>query len=98
MNMRSLPVPVSFAVVALGIIALFIFFGAWAVSVDAAEKEQSLTATIVSGTVGYGSLPTVDSLSANQPNLAPHLASLTDTTSAADTWWGQSLILACPLH
>ena len=39
MNMRSLPVPVSFAVVALGIIALFIFFGAWAVSVDADEKE-----------------------------------------------------------
>jgi hypothetical protein len=93
--MKKMPVPITFAIVIFGIFALFIFFGAWAVSVDAAEKEQSLTAAIVNSTLGYSAVTAAD---ANQTTLAPHLASLTDNTSAADTWWGQSLITVCPLH
>ena len=89
---RKLPVPVSFMVVVSAVIALFIFFGAWAVSVDAANQERELTFAIGnSATFGVNSVT-------SQTSEQSTPAEATDGGGAADTWWGHSLLIACPLH
>lgn len=96
--MRILGVPLSFVVVVAAVVALLIFFGAWAVSVDAANHERSLSSVVLGGAAGYEVRPGAG-LPANNPGVPASLETdLTESGSAADTWWGQSLILVCPLH
>ncbi len=88
---RAGPVPVAFMVVIAAVIALFIFFGAWAVSVDAANSERQLSFAVGNATLGVNPLP-------SQPIIQPEPAQTQGGESAADTWWGNGLLLACPLH
>lgn len=92
---RRMPIPISVVVVMTALIALFIFFGAWAVSVDAADREQRLSSVIVNGGLSFGVNPAISSLDTGQTRLA---SDVTDTGSTADTWWGHTLLVACLLH
>ena len=92
LKINRLPLPVSFMIVLSMLIVLFIFFGAWAVTVDAANHDRELSFAIGNSvSLGVNPLPA-------QPN--PRAAPTRGETnqSAADTWWGSSLLLACPLH
>ena len=91
-RMKRVPLPVSFMIVMSMLIALFIFFGAWAVTVDAANHDRQLSFEVGNGiSLGVNPLPVL-------PNTQPSGALVGDDESAADTWWGSSLLLACPLH
>ena len=92
LKMNRVPFPVSFMVVLSMLIALFIFFGAWAVTVDAANHDRQLSFEVGNGvSLGVNPLPVL-------PTTRTTVAQIDDGESAADTWWGSSLLLACPLH
>lgn len=92
LNLNRVSLPVSFVIVVAMLIALFVFFGAWAVTVDAANHDRSLSFEI-GNSVSLG----VNPLPARSNTLATEARS-EGSQSAADTWWGSSLLLACPLH
>jgi len=85
-------IPISFVIVVPMIIALFIFFGAWAVSVDASNHNRELTFAIGNRAVNEGLR------FSSEASLQPTTESSENIEIAADTWWGQSLLYACPLH
>ena len=90
--MKRIPVPVSFMIVMMAVIELFIFFGAWAVSVDAANHEREFSIAIGnSASLGVNPLP-------SQANAQTSTDAGQGVESAAESWWGSSLLLACPLH
>ena len=92
--MKSLPVPVPFLAVAVMTVAVFIFFGAWAVSADVEERDRvfSFGFPIAGAEL---SAPTSDGYyAAATGSLGQHSADQT----LADTWWGKTLLTACPLH
>jgi hypothetical protein len=64
------------------VIALFIFFGAWAVSVDASSTGREFS-------LGFGA-------TASTGDPAQTLDG--DHTDASDSWWGNGLLKACPFH
>ena len=74
--------PVSFAIVVAGLIALFIFFGAWAVSVDAAEHDRELSFALGNAGSSFG----VNPLPSETNDQATAKATNGDGSSA-DTWW-----------
>ena len=88
---RRTPVPVSFAIVVFGLIALFIFFGAWAVSADAADHDRELSFALGNTGASFGVSPLP-----SETNVAAKAT--TGDGSSADTWWGSTLLIACPLH
>ncbi len=73
-------------------IALMIFFGAWAVSADISERDRVFAFAVPGGV----SALTTDT-NATGP-LAVGESRTTEGGHAADTWWGNSLLRACPLH
>ena len=92
LKMNRVPLPVSFMIVLAMLVALFVFFGAWAVTVDAASHDRELSFAIGNNvSLGVNPLPV-------QPSANVAVASSEGGQSAADTWWGSSLLLACPLH
>ena len=90
---RRTPIPVSFAIVVSVIIAVFIFFGAWAVSVDAANHDRELSFAVGNTGPSFGVNPLP-----SQKNDRVTSSARADGVSSADTWWGRSLLMACPLH
>lgn len=90
---RRSPIPVSFAIVVSVIIALFIFFGAWAVSVDAANHDRELSFAVGNTGSSFDVNPFP-----SQKNDRVTSSATTDSLSSADSWWGRSLLFACPLH
>jgi len=92
--MRRMPAPALAMLVSAATIALLIFFGAWAVSADVQERDRAFSfAYPVTGTIPPAN--TSDNFqAANQGGSALQTADPT----FADTWWGKSLIKACPLH
>jgi hypothetical protein len=77
------------------IVALGIFFGAWAVSANAEERERSLSfRSIASGGANLDAGPFTPSLPAGQSTPTVQEGG----GSKADTWWGKTLLTACPLH
>ena len=90
---RRLPVPVSFAIVVAGLIALFIFFGAWAVSADASSRERDLSFAVGNAGSGFGVNPVPSESSAGAVS-----GDAADAGTSADSWWGRTLLVACPLH
>jgi hypothetical protein len=91
-KVKAIPLPVSFLLVLAMTIALMIFFGAWAVSADVAERERvfafavpGATSTLISDARATGPLALGESRTA-------------EANHAADTWWGNGLLRACPLH
>ena len=92
LKLNRVPLPVSFMVVMTMLVALFVFFGAWAVTVDAANNGRELSFEIGNSvSLGVNPLPA-------QPNAQALDTDGEGGQSAADTWWGSSLLLACPLH
>jgi hypothetical protein len=92
--MKGVPIPVSFGVMVVAIVALVIFFGAWVVSADAEQRERSFSAAIAGGGAGLGASPFSQSPPAGQGTLPAQEGA----ESKADTWWGKTLLTACPLH
>ena len=90
--LRKSPIPISFAIVVSVVIALFVFFGAWAVSVDAADHDRELSFAIGNTTPTFGA----GSLTQNIDRAGT--SATADGGSSADTWWGRSLLAVCPLH
>lgn len=91
LNLKKVPLPVSFMVVMTMLIGLFVFFGAWAVTVDAANHDRQLSFAIGNNlSLGVNPLPV--------PSDQSTIAQVEESQSAADTWWGSSLLFACPLH
>lgn len=92
--MKGVPIPISFVVVLAAIGALVIFFGAWAVSADAEQRERTFAAAIAGATTGLGAGP----ISPSQPTGQGTPAASEEDGSKADAWWGKTLLKACPLH
>ncbi len=95
--MRRLPVPLPFLAVAAATVALFIFFGAWAVSADVEDRDRAFSfgfpvAAETSATTSASYYRNAPGDASGNPN-----QQLSDQ-SLAETWWGKSLIRACPLH
>ena len=86
--------PAIFIIVVSGVVFLMIFFGAWAISVDAADQGRELTF----GAVASGAALQLSSDDYPQPGKAGGLAAVEPGDSKADTWWGDALLLACPFH
>ena len=88
---RRIPVPLTFSVVLAIVIALIIFFGAWAVSADTGQR------TLAFGLPGTS--PTLSGNNLRDQNARPYqVARLDGHESASDTWWGGAFLRACPLH
>ncbi len=89
---KRIPVPVTFIVVIAVVLALIIFFGAWAVSADVGNQR-----TLAFGLPG--TTPTLSGNSLQSDNSGPYqIARLDDQQVAGDTWWGNAFLRACPLH
>ena len=73
-------------------IALMIFFGAWAVSADVTERDRVFAFAVPGGT------PVLTSNADSAGQLALGDSRTADGNRAADTWWGNGLLRACPLH
>ena len=92
--MKRIPVPISFVVVSAITIALLIFFGAWAVSADVNEQDRAFSF----GFPVAGTVPQVSSANSPSPKAQRDPDLQTVERSPADSWWGQALLRACPLH
>ena len=74
------------------VLALIIFFGAWAVSADVGNQR-----TLAFGLPGTS--PTISGGNLQQENSGPYaVARLGSTGENRETWWGQAFLRACPLH
>ena len=89
---RRIPVTLTFSVAVALVLALIIFFGAWAVSADVGSQR-----TLAFGLPG--TVPTLSGSNLEQENSGPYqVARLDGQDVAGDTWWGQAFLRACPLH
>ena len=92
--MKRIPVPITFMVVLALITALLIFFGAWAVSADVKDQDRAFSfGFAVAGTISQAS-----SADGTTPNARTNPDMALAEGSVGDSWWGQALIKACPLH
>jgi len=89
---KAIPLPISFILVLAMTVALMIFFGAWAVSADVSERDRVFAFAVPGGT----SVVTSNSDATGQ--LALGGSRISEGNQAADTWWGNGLLRACPLH
>ena len=89
---KHIPAPISFVIAVAFALALFIFFGAWAVSADPEGRDRTF-AFAVGG-------PGTTLFDQNNGDSAPVLGQTENgwetgfgqPTSNADTWWGKSLL------
>ncbi len=89
---KRIPIPVTFFVVLAVVIALIIFFGAWAVSADVGNQR-----TLAFGLPG--TTPSISGRNIPEDTTGPYqVARLDGEDVAGDTWWGQAFLRACPLH
>ena len=87
-----MPVPLMFFAVLAVVLALIIFFGAWAVSADVSNQR-----TLAFGLPG--TTPTISGGNLQENDTGPYqIARLDGQGAAGDTWWGQAFLRACPLH
>ena len=94
MTAKRIPAPMTFMVVTAMVIALSIFLGAWAVSVDAEDGDRAFSL----GFPAAGTISQSASADGSPSNAYGDQALAPGEESAADSWWGQALIKACPLH
>ena len=92
--MKAVPLPVSFILVLCLTIALMIFFGAWAVSADVGERERVFALPVPGGTAAL----TSHANGTGPLALGESSAIEGGRTAASETWWGNGLLRACPLH
>ena len=90
-----MPAPFVFGVVVTLTVVLIIFFGAWAVSASEEGRELNFG---FAGTTLEDSNPN-SSEGGQQPQAAFGSAPIGETSGgAAESWWGQGFLKACPLH
>ena len=95
LDLRIRGVPLTFLIVLVLMILLTIFFGAWAVSVDVNDQDEGFPF----GTAGTGpSLASVGSEGSSKESANSVLSDQEDSQDAADNWWGNTLLKACPFH
>ena len=88
---KRIPVPLTFSLVLAVVLALIIFFGAWAVSADTGNR------TLAFGLPG--TTPTLSGSNLKDPNSGEYqVARLASAVENSDTWWGKAFLRACPLH
>ena len=92
--MKAIPLPVSFILVLCLTIALMIFFGAWAVSADVGERDRVFAFAVPGGTAAL----TSNAKATGPLALGESSAVEGGHTAASETWWGNGLLRACPLH
>jgi TRAP-type C4-dicarboxylate transport system permease small subunit len=74
------------------VLALIIFFGAWAVSADVGNQR-----TLAFGLPGAS--PTISGGNLQQENFGTYAVARLDSSGEnSETWWGQAFLRACPLH
>ena len=90
---KRIPVQLTFFAVLAVVLALIIFFGAWAVSADVGNQR-----TLAFGLPGTS--PSISGSNIQQEDSAGpfQVARLDGQDAADDTWWGQAFLKACPLH
>ena len=89
---KHIPAPISFVIAVAFALALFIFFGAWAVSTDPEGRDRTF-AFAIGG-------PGTTLFDQNNGDSDPVLGQTENgwetgfgqPTSNADTWWGKSLL------
>ena len=101
---RNIAMLTTIGAMAAGLL-LIIFFGAWAVSAGSAGDAVGLLSGATAGFTGEALLPAsgatgvgVDGGGDLEADMAPRLATAPGGDRPADTWWGQALLAACPLH
>ena len=90
-----MPAPFIFLLVIGATVALIIFFGAWAVATDIEGRQ--LTFGLAAGSTPDAPASAADGAPAAF-GAAPIGAPAPDADGAANTWWGQGFLKACPLH
>ncbi len=83
MTAGRIPVPVPFILVVSAVVFLLIFFGAWAVSVDAASQGRSLSLEFAGGV---------------EPEASAAASSRAASAGDGGEWWEKTLLKACPFH
>ena len=100
---RNIAMLTTIGAMAAGLL-LIIFFGAWAVSAGSADNAAGLLSGATAGFTGEallpasGGAPGVGVDGGVDADMAPRLATAPGGDRPADTWWGQALLAACPLH
>lgn len=101
---RNIAMLTTIGAMAAGLL-LLIFFGAWAVSAGSAETAAGLLSGATAGFTGEALLPASGAGAGGggfdgggDADMAPRLATAPGGDRPADTWWGQALLAACPLH
>ena len=104
---RNIAMLTTIGAMAAGLL-LIIFFGAWAVSAGSADNAAGLLSGATAGFTGEALLPAsgagaggsggFDGGAGVDGDMAPRLATAPGGDRPADTWWGQALLAACPLH
>ena len=90
-----MPAPFVFVAVVIATVGLVIFFGAWAVASDVEGRE--LTFGLAGTTIEDPGAPNVEG--GEQGRASFGVAPIGEAESgAAETWWGQGFLKACPLH
>ncbi len=96
LDLRIKGVPLTFLIVLVLMVLLTIFFGAWAVSVDAETRTGSF-AFGAAGT-GPGAAPVGPEGTSKETTANGVPSDQEDGQDAADKWWGNALLKACPFH
>ena len=91
---KGLPFPISFAVALVFTLALFVFFGAWAVSADSESHNRTLSLAFA----GPGAILAAEAEANRKSGNPLQNAEAAPGGGSADTWWGKSFLTACPLH
>ena len=100
---RNIAMLTTIGAMAAGLL-LLIFFGAWAVSAGSADNAAGLLSGATAGFTGEGLLPASGAAGGGgfdggvDGDMAPRLATAPGGDRPSDTWWGQALLAACPLH
>lgn len=102
---RNIAMLTTIGAMAAGLL-LLIFFGAWAVSAGSADNAAGLLSGATAGFTGDALLPASGAGAGGgggtdggvDADMAPRLATAPGGDRPADTWWGQALLAACPLH
>ena len=103
---RNIAMLTTIGAMAAGLL-LLIFFGAWAVSAGSADNAAGLLSGATAGFTGEALLPASGAAGDGggggadagvDGDMAPRLATAPGGDGPADTWWGQALLAACPLH
>ena len=95
MTSRRIPIPLTFFVVLAVTIFLIVFFGAWAVSANTADRDDALAFGFVGGSSGVNVTTPSSSQLSTLESAGQENSGVDDTE---DSWWAKGFLKACPFH